>query len=96
MIEGLGYLVHATVYDVQSAMQHVREGDFDVALLDILLGKHGAYDVANLLRQKQKPFAFVTGYDSVPDDTHTTALLLKKPFTMEQLRALLETLIEAR
>ena len=96
MIQGLGYLVQATVHDFQSAMEHARQGDFDIALLDILLGARGAYDIADVLRRKQKPFAFVTGYDSVPDHAHAQAPILMKPFTTEQLRALLEGLVAAQ
>jgi hypothetical protein len=46
-------------------------------------------EVADLLLQMGTPFAFVTGYDVPLEPRHADVPLLHKPFTADQLRALL-------
>lgn len=68
--------------------------DFDVAILDVNLMGHHSYPVANLLKSRNIPFVFMTGYGRVglPSELHDLALL-SKPFTQEQFNAVLRTAI---
>lgn len=52
-----------------------------------------AFEFADVLREANVPFAFVTGYDYLVEPRHELIPVLQKPFTLAQLRALLVTLV---
>jgi CheY-like chemotaxis protein len=89
----LGYAVSGMASTIVAARQELAKGNFDAVLLD--MGLDGPYspEVADVLLETGIPFAFVTGYDEPFEARHADVPLLSKPFTSEQLRALLEKLI---
>lgn len=70
------------------------EEDIDLALLDVNLEGEHSYPIANRLRDRGVPFAFLTGYDdwALPE-TYRDAPRLGKPFAMTQLISELAALI---
>jgi len=94
MVQELGYTVTGTVHRVPTALAELIKANFDAALVNIGVDqqKHGI-ELADLLKANDKPFAFVTGYPHSPADRHEDALLLEKPFDLDQLRELLEKLV---
>lgn len=95
-LESFSYSVLGPAYNVQAALSMCAENDFDLALLDIHLNKHGeGILLARKIReQKAVPIIFLTA--SGDDTTLTQARevhpeqYLLKPFNAGQLKAALE------
>jgi CheY-like chemotaxis protein len=65
-LDELGAQVVGPVSSAEEAVQLVREHDpqIDAAILDINLGSHLVYPVADALRERAVPFVFATGYEA--------------------------------
>ncbi len=72
----------------------VAQADFDAALLDVNLAGRPVDEIAAALTQKNRPFAFVTGYgrEALPR-AFQDAIMLHKPFSREQLLAAVDVLL---
>src|SRR5271165_2043073 len=62
MLADLGCDVVATAGQLGEAVSLARSGSFDLAFLDLNLRGVPSYPVAQALRERGIPFAFVTGY----------------------------------
>ena len=92
MVLELGYEVAGTVARLEEALQ-AAAGSFDLAILDVNLGGVASYPVADVLRRRGIPFAFVTGYGTAGiDATYAGAPVLQKPFTGADFAAVLSAL----
>jgi CheY-like chemotaxis protein len=94
-LESLGYLTAGGVDNVEAALARVRQGGFDVVILDVnLRGGAECWPVADVLRAKGIPFILATGgqVDSLPAP-HGDVATLTKPFTMDNVRMALEKCI---
>lgn len=82
---------------VESALEHVALGGFDMALLDANLQGEGVDEVAEALTRSGASFAFVTGYgrDGLPEGFRQ-APMVSKPFSEESLIACISEVIHAR
>jgi CheY-like chemotaxis protein len=89
-LEDLGCKVVATAFRLREALEQAAILDFDAATLDVNLAGELSYPVARVLRDRQVPFLFATGYGTsgAPPDLEG-APILSKPFQQEQLAALL-------
>jgi CheY-like chemotaxis protein len=93
MLEELGCNVVATVGSIAEAMAAADSGAFDLAFLDVNLRGVPVYPVAEALRARAIPYAFVTGYGSAGNDAaHADAPVLQKPFQSQDLAAILRRL----
>jgi hypothetical protein len=81
---------------VAAALKKFWESDFDVVLLDINLDRTRNPETANFLLELRIPFTFVSGYDTVTDRHHAHMPMQHKPFTDEQLGALLAQMVGPR
>jgi PAS domain S-box-containing protein len=72
----------------------VEAAEYDAALVDVNLKGEPVDELATLLTKKNLPFAFVTGYgrDALPPGFRG-AVVLGKPFSMDQLLATTEVLL---
>jgi CheY-like chemotaxis protein len=62
-LDELGHLVVGPARTVKDALARIESEPIDVALLDINLGNgETSYPVAEMLRRRGVPFAFLTGY----------------------------------
>jgi two-component sensor histidine kinase/CheY-like chemotaxis protein len=79
---------------LEKALSLIAEAECHAALSDANLGGRPVDILAAALTQKNIPFAFVTGYgrEALPR-TFQEALMLKKPFSEEQLFAMIELLL---
>lgn len=93
LVHELGYEASEYANGIASARKAISKRDFDVVLLDLSLdGQHGP-ELADLLMDMKMPFAFVTGYTHAFEARHSHIPLLHKPFTLQQLRRVLEMLV---
>ena len=78
---------------VQEALA-AANADFEAAFLDLNLGGESGYPVAHLLKQKNIPFTFVTGYSpEVIDPQFSDVHVLQKPITRESFEARLDAML---
>ena len=81
--------------NVCKALELVDQGAFDIAILDIDLGGRTVAPVAERLRERDRPFVFLSGYgdnDMLPPSLHAF-VCLEKPvdsaLLVKQIRELL-------
>ena len=68
MLVELGCDVVATAAKLDDAVSLAQSGSFDLAFLDLNLRGVASYPVAQALRERGIPFAFVTGYGTAGAD----------------------------
>lgn len=88
---------HETVgpaHTEDQALKLVASTRIDAAILDVTLGDHDCFAVAEALGKRGVPFAFATGHGahSMPD-AFRTHLTLSKPFDFEVVRRLVDNLV---
>lgn len=97
LLEDLGCEVAENAMRLDKAVAAARSGQFDAALLDLSLGGARTYTVADILRARGVPFAFLTGYRT--DDlepAYRDIPVLPKPFRRDGLKAILARLMDGR
>jgi CheY-like chemotaxis protein len=93
MATTLGYAVVARAANLAEVRRELATATFDCVLLDLRLGDELTVEAADVLLERDVPFAFVTGYTEPAEPRHAAVPILNKPFSIEQLRILLEQLI---
>ena len=82
-----------TVGELDAATAAAMTTHFDMAFVDVNLGGNPAYPVADILRARGIPFAFVTGYGSAGGQAaYADVPVLQKPFRAQELEAIIERL----
>lgn len=92
MLRDRGYDVVGVALNLTSAAQLASSLELDLAMLDVNLAGERSFPVADILRQRQIPFIFATGYGSPGvDAAYANVRVLRKPFAGADLdRALNE------
>lgn len=81
MLGDLGCTVVGPASRLDEAMALARGGGIDCAVLDVNLGGQPIFPLADLLRERGRPFAFATGYgDAGLRDVDRGSPVLQKPF----------------
>jgi CheY-like chemotaxis protein len=93
MAKDLGYRISGIASNLALARQELAKRNFDGALLDVHLDGRPCPELADLLMERDVPFAFVTGYDYIVEPRHENVPVLQKPFTPAQLGVLLGNLV---
>lgn len=90
MLEDLGHSVAAEAGGIDEAMTLAKQGEFDVALLDVNLNGQPITPVVEILVARGLPFVFASGYGQrgVPE-AYRASPTLQKPFQVEALAAAL-------
>lgn len=88
-----GYRVSAVAHTGEMVRAELAKGNFDAVLLDVSMEGGHNWKVADRLRAKGIPFAFVTGYDYLIEPRHEKSPVIQKPFTPAQLLGLLKALV---
>jgi CheY-like chemotaxis protein len=93
MLGDLGCVVAGPALSAAAAEHLARNEPLDAALLDINMGDGASFPIAAILRDRNIPFVFATGYGrtGVPADLGHVSVLAK-PYTQENLAATLLTL----
>jgi PAS domain S-box-containing protein len=89
-----GCVVCGPAGNIDEARRLTKEGEYDAALLDANLEGHPVDEIAELLRQRDCAFAFVTGYgrEALPSGFRHVPLL-GKPYSPDQLLTTVELLL---
>ena len=93
LLEELGHKVAGTISRLDDAMARGKQGDFDLAILDVHLHGQDVFPFADLLVEQKKPFIFATGYGErgIPERLRS-APTLQKPFRPDELAAMITKL----
>ena len=86
MLEELGYTVAAEAGEISEAVKLVQSTEFDLAILDVNVNGKVITPVAELIKARNRPFIFATGYGSsgLPEE-YRDRPALQKPFQLETL-----------
>lgn len=94
MLEELGCEVAASVATLGKALEFAGAEAFDFAVLDVNLNGELVFPVAEILKARQLPFVFSTGYGRVAlPETFKDCEVVNKPFTMEELERKLRLIL---
>ena len=96
MLEELGYKVAAEAGDITEAMRLAQATEFDIAILDVNVNGKVISPVAELIKARNRPFIFATGYGSqgLPEE-YRDRPALQKPFQLESLGKMIETALKS-
>ena len=93
MLSDLGCIVVGPAARLDEAIELVNAGGIDCAVLDVNLGGQPIFPLADLLREKGRPFAFATGYgDAGLREVDRGSPVLQKPFREGDLARVLTEL----
>jgi DNA-binding response OmpR family regulator len=93
MLSELSCEVAEIVGELGAAVVAAKTAAVDLAFVDVNLGGTPAWPVAQALRERGIPFAFVTGYGSAAGDpAHADTPVLQKPFRWQELEAIVQRL----
>ncbi len=95
MLDELGYTVAAEAGEINEAMRLAQSTEFDLAILDVNVNGKVISPVAELIKAKNRPFIFATGYGSqgLPEE-YRDRPALQKPFQLETLAKMIETALK--
>ena len=86
MLLDLGHEVAGLASRLEPALSLAREGNFDLAMLDVNLAGQASFPVADALRERGIPYLFATGYGVQGiSEEYRSAPVLQKPFRARDL-----------
>jgi CheY-like chemotaxis protein len=96
MLEELGYRIAAEAGEISEAIRLAQSIDFDLAILDVNVNGKVISPVADLIRARNRPFIFATGYGSsgLPEE-YRDRPSLQKPFQIETLARVIENTLKS-
>lgn len=97
MLHILGYEIAGQASRIDLAMTLAREGVIDFAVLDVNLAGTRSFPVADILRQRDIPFAFATGYgaEGLSAD-YRDVPRLEKPYAQDDLEQAIAEVFRGR
>jgi CheY-like chemotaxis protein len=95
MLEELGYRVAAEAGEIGEALKLAETTDFDFAILDVNVNGKVISPVADLIKARNRPFIFATGYGSsgLPEQ-YRDRPALQKPFQLETLAQMIDATLK--
>jgi CheY-like chemotaxis protein len=87
MLEDLGYEVVASVASLAQACEVAVSVEIDFAMLDVNVAGDLVFPVADVLRERQIPFLFSTGYGPIGLPAEfSSCCVVAKPFSQAELQ----------
>jgi DNA-binding response OmpR family regulator len=95
MLEELGFSVAAEAGEINEAMRLAQSTHFDLAILDVNVNGKVISPVAELIKARNRPFIFATGYGSsgLPEE-YRDRPALQKPFQLETLAKMIDAALK--
>ena len=85
-LDSLGHNISGICDNVQSALEAVEAGGFDIAILDVNLKGENVWPVATRLRAMKVPFVIATGgHVDPPPPEFDNAPVIEKPYTIDRV-----------
>ncbi len=95
LVEELGCKPVGPAQDLQSAQALLADGQFDAAILDIVIGRDTSFAIADELSRQGRPWIFTTGYaDETLDIRYPAVPVVTKPCPSGQLSALIAQMVQ--
>jgi DNA-binding response OmpR family regulator len=96
MLEELGFSVAAEAGEINEAMKLAQTATFDIAILDVNVNGKVISPVAELIKSRNLPFIFATGYGSsgLPEE-YRDRPALQKPFQLETLSKMIDSALQS-
>ena len=94
MLEELGYRVAAEAGEISEAMKLAQSTDFDFAILDVNVNGKVISPVADLIKARNRPFIFATGYGSSGLPRIPRPPGAAKPFQLETLAQMIDATLK--
>jgi len=96
MLVELGYRVAAEAGEISEAIRLVQSTEFDLAILDVNVNGKVISPVADLIKARNRPFIFATGYGSsgLPEE-YRDRPALQKPFQIETLARMIDDTLKS-
>jgi CheY-like chemotaxis protein len=96
MLVELGYSIAAEAGEISEAIRLAQSTDFDLAILDVNVNGKVISPVADLIKARNRPFIFATGYGSsgLPEE-YRDRPSLQKPFQIETLARVIENTLKS-
>jgi CheY-like chemotaxis protein len=86
MLADFGCKIVGPASDIEEAILLARDGEIDVAILDVNVGGRRSFPVADILKSRGLPFAFASGYGEAGIiEAYRGAPVLQKPFLQSDL-----------
>jgi CheY-like chemotaxis protein len=96
MLEELGYSVAAEAGEINEAIKLAQSAEFDIAILDVNVNGKVISPVAELIKARNRPFIFATGYGSSGlHEQYRDRPALQKPFQLETLARLIDSTLKS-
>lgn len=97
MLGELGYIIAAQAARIDGALEALRTGEFDLAILDINVGGEAISPVAEALAARGTPFVLATGDDErgLPE-LYRDRPMLAKPFRIDRLERMLQSVTDSK
>src|SRR6201999_1187973 len=95
MLEELGYRIAAEAGEISEAIKLAQSTDYDFAILDVNVNGKVISPVADLIKARNRPFIFATGYGSsgLPEE-YRDRPALQKPFQLETLARMIDATLK--
>jgi CheY-like chemotaxis protein len=95
MLGELGFIIAAQAARIDGALEALRTGEFDLAILDINVGGEAISPVAEALAARGTPFVLATGDDErgLPE-LYRDRPMLAKPFRIDSLERMLQSVTD--
>ena len=95
-LESLGHSIAGTCDSVESALDRVDRGGFDLAILDVNLKGENVWPVASRLRERNVPFVIATGgHVDPPPAEFNDAPVIEKPYTVDRVTPAIDAALTA-
>jgi DNA-binding response OmpR family regulator len=97
MLGELGHTIAAEAGHLDQALELAQSAELDLAILDVNLKGRLITPVAELIRARELPIIFATGYgaEGLPEQFRDLSAL-QKPFQMEALAAMIDNVMGRR
>ena len=94
MLEELGHSIAGEAGEIGHAIKLAQSTEFELAILDVNVNGHMITPVAELIKARNLPFIFATGYAAGVPAEYRDQPTLQKPFLIEKLEEMIHRTLD--